>query len=173
ADKVRFVGYDSAGRANVVVLDDVTGDLYEYGKIYSDKNEEEDPNFGKFSNPVVYVVNSQGESERYLYNMNITEKSWAGIAHDMNGRATKVIELFEYKGLTRQSFVDGDKLLINGILTPISKDVHIYVSATGRYMTASSFEQLIIDARAFGEVFEAYTDKAPSEGGKVRVIVVK
>ena len=33
ADKVRYVGYDSSGRANVIVLDDVTGDLYEYGKI--------------------------------------------------------------------------------------------------------------------------------------------
>lgn len=173
ADKVRYVGYDSAGRANVIVLDDVTGDLYEYGKIYSDENKEKDPNFGNFSNPVVYVVNSQGESERYLYNMNITEKSWAGIAHDMNGRATKVIELFEYKGLTRQSFVDGNKLMINGVRAPISEDVHIYVNATGKYMTASSFEQLIIDARAFGESFDAYTDKAPSEGGKVRVIVIK
>ena len=173
ADKVRYVGYDSAGRANVIVLDDVTGDLYEYGQIYSDENEETDPNFGNYSNPSVYVVNSQGESERYLYNMSITEKKWAGVAHDMNGRASKVIELSEYKGLTRQSFVDGNKLMINGVRTPISEDVHIYVNATGKYMTASSFEQLIIDARAFGESFDAYTDKAPSEGGKVRVIVIK
>jgi hypothetical protein len=40
-------------------------------------------------------------------------------------------------------------------------------------MSASSFEQLIIDARAFGESFVAYTDRSPSEGGKVRVIIVK
>jgi len=173
ADKVRFVGYDSAGRANVVVLDDVTGDLYEYGKIYAEDRETPAPPFGTIVNRYAYVVNSQGESERYLCNQSITENSWAGIAHDTEGRAVKVVDLKEFKGLTRQSFVDGDKLLINGILTPTSKDVHIYVSATGRYMTASSFEQLIIDARAFGEVFEAYTDKAPSEGGKVRVIVVK
>lgn len=173
ANKVHYVGYDSTGRANVLVLDDVTGDLYEYGKIFTEDIKQPAPPFGTITNRYAYVINSQGESEKYLCNMNIAENKWAGIAHDLDGRATKVIELTEHKGLTRQSFVNGDKLEINGILTPISKDVHIYVSATGKYMTASSFEQLIIDARAFGESFEAYTDKSPSEGGKVRVIIIK
>jgi hypothetical protein len=173
ADKVRYVGYDSSGRANVIVLDDVTGDLYEYGKLYSD-TEEVYTGGWTVSNPYSWVVNSNGESEHYLCTLALPkEGTWAGIAHNLNGRATKVVELTEYKGLTRRSFVDGSKLDIGGVLTPISEDVHIYVEAIGSYMSASSFEQLIIDARAFGESFVAYTDRSPSEGGKVRVIIVK
>jgi hypothetical protein len=65
---------------------------------------------------------------------------------------------------------------LGSVYAEISEDVHIYVNATGKYMTASgntSFEQLISDARAFGTSFEAYIDRDPAEGGKIRVIVVK
>jgi hypothetical protein len=67
-------------------------------------------------------------------------------------------------------------MMLGGLRAAISEDVHIYVNATGKYMTAASgttFDQLISDARAFGSSFEAYTDRAPSVGGKVRVIVIK
>lgn len=68
AEKITYVGYDWAGRVDKVVLDDVTGDCYEYGLIYyqpaglydvepsdSDEEEEGDKPKTEYRNGVISV----------------------------------------------------------------------------------------------------------------------
>lgn len=180
ADKVLFAAYDSSDRANVIVLDDVTGDRYEYGKFGFETKTDTVP-FGDgtvdISVSYTWVVNSLGKSEEHETTLHqIPKNSWGGLAYDRTGRAIKFVELIKYTGMTRQSFKDNNSILVGGVYTDISNGVHVYLNATGSYLNSAKYdtlEELIIDARAFGTSFEVYTDRAPSDGGSVRIIIVK
>jgi len=173
AQKVLYVGYDNAGRVIIVVLNDVTGDLYEYGKVnYSaEKNES-------------WIVNSKGTSANYKCPDVMPQSDfWGGIylesASNLDGTKTyvrKYISLKQYQGLTRQSFAEGRRMLLDGAYVPISEEVHIFHEASQSFYNVGdygSLDEMLAAARANGSSFEAYTDKAPTEGGKIRVIVIK
>ena len=76
ANKITYVGYDWAGRVDKVVLDDVTGDSYQYGMIYyqpaglyEEKTDEIDKETGKpivnttYRNGIITVKNGGGDTE--------------------------------------------------------------------------------------------------------------
>jgi len=186
ANRVTYLGYDSAGRVNTVVLNDVTGDLYEYGRVrYSTKDE--DPNSPDSYIDVagyVVVVNSKGSSDRYTCPDAMSQTDfWGGVyaeyvpeSNTYSNYVRKYIILKQYRNLTRQSFAEGRRMLLDGAYVQIADEVHVYHEPSKSFYNVGdygSIDEMLAAARANGSTFEAYTDKAPTEGGKVRIIVIK
>ena len=184
--RVFYVEYDSAGNATVILLNDVSGDLYEYGMIRKGTenvySNERNPSTGQYdvigTNIYVWCENSYGESAKQIYGFDtLPTDVWGGIATDRDGENPTIIRLKNYAGMTKQSFGSDNTMLINGVHVPISDKVHIYISSSQTFMKLSDYSNdlasMIASARYNGTSFDVYMEKAPAEGGKVRVIIVK
>ncbi|MDL2273828.1 S-layer homology domain-containing protein [Oscillospiraceae bacterium OttesenSCG-928-G22] len=196
-EDIIHVEYDSSGRVLAVVLDDVTGDLYEYGRlsISSEETEitdsEKNPDYDKVTNPDVpeyitvtlgkgvkrtfWVTNSDGTGKKLTSwgDVSITPTSFVGIAGNYDGSLAAHTALTRRSGLTRDSFVDAESMVIDGVTVPIAEKVHVFMNATNSFVTGKTAEAAVNEARAYSNSFDVYLNKAPEEGGKIRIIIVR
>lgn len=188
------VSYDAAGRANLIVFDDVTGDRYDYGRAWM-YTEEETIGGGVLSATYdrrhIVLANSNGTadisaaqtaslpSDLVASDRNATygrRYVWCGVACGKSGEIEAYRSLSVSVNADRTTFVGSAAVKISGRNVPIASDVQVYLDSTGVFMNASDFSstlELVSAARAQGEKFELLLDASPENGGKVRVIVVK
>ena len=194
ADQITYVGYDWAGRVDKLVLDDVTGDRYEYGMIYyrpAGPQDVEgalpDPDTGEvpqtYQNGEIRVTNGSGQ-ESYVVGSVDGAKSgrFGGIAGSLDklndkNRLAGFMPLNSAGGVRRTQFdLDSMTLTTNEMVIPISSQVQIYSESTGGWYALGddgSVEANLERALAFSNDMTVYYDRTPGEGGKVRVIVLE
>ncbi|MGN8896362.1 S-layer homology domain-containing protein [Flavonifractor sp. HCP28S3_F3] len=179
ASKIPYVGYDWAGRADKVVINDVTGDRYIYGEIYY---KRADPD-GDVTYDTVKVTNSSGSQEFTTYYMDgIKTGVMGGVALSMDklGGQSKLaafMPLQSVKGVGRAQFdLDNMTLTTNSLIIPVADNVECYNKASGEWYKAEgedgSKEALKL-ALAFSNNLTVYYDRSPEAGGKVRVVVAE
>lgn len=180
AAKISFAHLDQKGRLDIIVFDDVTGDLYEYGLVKLSVETVEDTFTDENNNTTNYKynVNKVSVSNRnaptgttqliYASDENKIPKSgFIGIAARADG-----VNLLKFVTLTsatisRSSFKTvGDKTYatVNGTDILVSENVQCQNKITGSWFASLS------DARAFSDNVTVYYDKTPSEGGKIRIV---
>ena len=194
ANKITYVGYDWAGRVDKLVLDDVTGDRYDYGMIYyrpaGPQDVEDavpDPDTGKvpqtYQNGEIRVTNGSGQQSYVVGSVEGAKSGrYGGIAGSLdtlNGkhRLAGYVPLTSADGI-RRSQIDTSTMMLttNEMVLPISSQVQIYSEATGGWYTVSkdaSAKDNLERALAFSNDMTVYYDRTPGEGGKVRIIVLE
>ena len=194
ANKITYVGSDWAGRVDKLVLDDVTGDRYDYGMIYyrpaGPQDVEDavpDPDTGKvpqtYQNGEIRVTNGSGQQSYVVGSVEGAKSGrYGGIAGSLdtlNGkhRLAGYVPLTSADGI-RRSQIDTSTMVLttNEMVLPISSQVQIYSEATGGWYTVSkdaSAKDNLERALAFSNDMTVYYDRTPGEGGKVRIIVLE
>lgn len=190
ANKITYVGYDWAGRVDKLVLDDVTGDRYDYGMIYyrpAGPQDVENADTGKvpqtYQNGEIRVTNGSGQQSYVVGSVEGAKSGrYGGIAGSLdtlNGkhRLAGYVPLTSADGI-RRSQIDTSTMMLttNEMVLPISSQVQIYSEATGGWYTVSkdaSAKDNLERALAFSNDMTVYYDRTPGEGGKVRIIVLE
>lgn len=178
ASKITYVGYDWAGRAAQLVLNDVTGDRYAYGRISYERADEE----SEVSYDTVTVENSGGEqvfTTFYMEGLKNGEMGGLAASMDTLGGQSKLaayMPLQSVKGISRAQFdLDTMTLTTNAMVIPVAEGVECYNKATGNWYPVEDgdSEQALKLALAFSNNLTVYYDRSPDQGGKVRVVVAE
>ncbi|WP_297211698.1 S-layer homology domain-containing protein [uncultured Flavonifractor sp.] len=178
ASKITYVGYDWAGRAAQLVLNDVTGDRYAYGRISYERADEE----SEVSYDTVTVENSGGEqvfTTFYMEGLKNGEIGGLAASMDTLGGQSKLaayMPLQSVKGISRAQFdLDTMTLTTNAMVIPVAEGVECYNKATGNWYPVEDgdSEQALKLALAFSNNLTVYYDRSPDQGGKVRVVVAE
>lgn len=182
ADKISYVGKDYAGRVNFIVFDDVTGDQYTYG--FAKKGTVTgSTNQVDFYNTSVSVEIGQGKySEELVTGAPIKDGDLVGIAASLdqnsnhyklsNWVALKAVENVPRSAFEMNEYINPESKAPIGTVTtrdmvlPIAGNVICYNKTTKSWFTS------LDEARAYSDTLTVYYDRAPQEGGKVRLVVV-
>lgn len=181
---ISYVGKDYAGRVSVIVFDDVTGDIYSYGTAtMTTVTGKKDT-----KNNAVQVSGGKETVGPYITGTSdIKEGSMIGIvpsAEEISStpRLAGWVGLKAVTKVPRSAFaVDRDAQAVGegvvatpigtvttgGMILPIAGNVVCYNSFTKTWFSSLN------EARAYSDQLTIYYDKAPQEGGKVRVVVVE
>ena len=156
--KVRYYSLNPQGEIETLILNDVTGDAYQYGVIT--RYDEEGEGMSRYS---TYQYDVGGVS----YTMAGTTKfqvTAGGVR--ILGEPSNPERLY---GLTavKAGQVTGNQLVAGSQRYTLADGVVVYEYRDGRYYLSS-----LARAESGGDITGWY-DKAESEGGRIRIIVVK
>ena len=183
ASKITYVGKDYAGRVNIIVFDDVTGDRYEYGMAKMGTASGSIDGLS-YTNATVRVEFGSGkQSADLITGASIKEDQLVGIAASLEeiGGTNKLANWMELKSVTkvpRSAFdmydMDTDAgdldpigtVTTSSMILPIAGNVACYNKITKQWFTS------LDEARAYSNSLTIYYDRTPQEGGKVRLVVV-
>ena len=158
ASSIAYVGTDSAGQVNLLVLEDVTGSCYAYG--FLEKGEQTGGSGTmQYTNTTVTVDNGENNTA-YITGLNFTDGAVGGVVGTGEGKVAALMTLTAVEDLTRADFDGSDA--VAGI--PIASGVKVYNAVTETWVTLSQ-------AKAFTDTFTAWYDRDPADGGQIRVIV--
>ena len=182
SSKILYGAKDYAGRYSILVLNDVTGDLYTYGFIWEEEREIGGMVNGQpITNPVVTVETAGKESSVTLVGRagKIAVKTPGGVAVSLNklenySKLAAYVKLTEVKHVHRSAFdMEQKTLRLPQMMLPISEHVVCYNKANRRWFAAEDPMDALNQARAYAETMTVYYDKAPEDGGKVRMVIVE
>jgi hypothetical protein len=107
---IDYVHKNSSGQADVLLLDDVTGNLYTYGVIKRTVTTKTGSTDLESSEKItVSVTNGDGTSDEYAYSGSQSTSGWVGgIAISSDGEVTGMAILTKATGISRSSFYTGD-----------------------------------------------------------------
>ncbi len=184
-DKIAYVGKDYGGRVSVVVLDNVTGDCYDYGYLLAKSepgpgdsvNPDGTPNTDYFEVRTIQVrrggkdgADEYSKPIRTLENLRTGVPG--GVAASGNGTLAGYVELKEIGNVSRTAFdVEEMRLTTTDHHFLISEKVQCFNKTTGKWLDAG--KEGVKAAVAFADTMTVYYDKDPGEGGKIRMIVVE
>ena len=174
---------DYAGRVNFIVFDDVTGDQYTYGfakkgTVTGEKNQV------SFTNTSVSVEIGKGPVQRGAHHRcpPLRTAIWVGIAASLdtisgvpklsNWVALKAVENVPRSAFEMNEYINPESKAPIGTVTtrdmvlPIAGNVLCYNNTTKTWFDSLN------EARAYADTLTIYYDRAPQEGGKVRLVVI-
>ncbi len=187
--KISFAGYDYAGRVKYLVLNDATGDAYTYGYFSYEPPTGGDPIYGDDSDPTkvtgytdiksgTLCVKHAGEngadafSAKANYSESIRNRAPGGVAYTVDGKIAAVVKLTALKDVSRATFdSDGMAVTVSGTTYPVSENVQCYNKTTKTWL--ASGEEGMKAARAYSDSMTLYYDRAPQDGGKIRLVEVE
>ena len=158
--RVKYYALNPQGEIETLILDDVTGDAYQYG-ILSRIDEA-----------------GEGMNKYYSYTYDI-----AGVSYTLPGAGTRYhvsegpIRLLgdpasprSMASLTsaKTGQIVGNQFVAGSLRYTLSESVLVYELREGRYYLSS-----LARAEGSGQTVSAWYDKAESEGGRIRVIVLR
>lgn len=161
---VGYVRTNQAGQADLLVLEDVTGDCYTYGYLKSGTQSGGSGSMS-YTNKTASVENSTGTHGPYVTGISVVTGQAGGIAVS-NSQVTAAVTLTAAGDVARSDFDGEDTVVADGYTIPISDDVQVYNETTDTWTTLGA-------AKAFSSTFTVYYDKTPTTGGKVRLIVAE
>lgn len=182
SSKILYAGKDYAGKYNILVFDDVTGDQYDYGFAKYTPGRHNPDNPWDFSNASITVKNGaqpQGGTELITGSADLRTDDAVGIAASLEtqGGQQKLaasISLQSASGIRRAAYdPDSHMLKVGDSLYPVSQKVWCYNKTTGHWFEADTGYERFELARAYSDDLTVYYDKSPEQGGKIRLVVVE
>ena len=162
-DMIRFYALNTHGEISHLILNDVTGDLHQYGVITG--VTEVSAGLNTMSN-YVYDINGQpgvASSDTTIYNLKV-----GPCQVKMEGPQT-VERLYNLSELKVESILDNQVLTKDDRKYTISDNVVVYIQNRDQSYTLSSLARVLE-----GEyTLTAWYDKPINEGGRVRVIIAR
>lgn len=189
ADLIAYVHKDYAGNADIVVFNDVTGDRYDYGffKVNTEGGQTSEDGTTTQRMDYVTVTNALKPDDDSKLLINNGEHLRNGRAGGivvgptrMDGKVTLggYVELLSADVKASAFDVDAMTVTTNSMILPISERVMCYNETTKKWFSVGDgkadedYVKALNLARAFSENATIYYDKAPDQGGKVRLVVV-
>lgn len=178
--KIAFVSLDYAGRVSCVILNDVTGDCYQYGFLIYKSEEvpftDLDGTQSSYTRNTVSVRQGGDDGSEIVSTPVQTITSFrtgaAGGLAVANGKLAGWVELTALKGVHRSAFdVDEMTLTTTDNIWPVAEKVECYNKTTGEWYAPG--EKGLASAIAFSDTLTVYYDKAPDQGGKIRLVVAE
>ena len=175
--KISYAATDYAGRVNYLVLSDATGDCYEYGFLHVESTTGRD-DFGDFTTETAYV--RQGDASGNEIKSTpapfigmIRGGVAGGVAFSADkSRIVGSVTLESITKVSRSAFdVDNMPVTVGGVIYPIAEEVQCYNKSARSWFEPG--ETGMEKARAYSETLTIYFDRAPEEGGKVRMIAAE
>jgi len=175
AGKVLSINYESGGRANLILLNNVTGDAWLYGLTAIERGRSEEMQVpdgqGGWETIVSYLPNlayidNQNGRQTFEDPGSLARNSGDnayGLAIGTNGNVIASAACTRVNNIRRTDF-SGNTLMVSGIQTTIPGDLQVYIKATGEYVA-------INEARLYSNNFTVFLDKPAADGGKVRFIM--
>lgn len=177
ASRIQYVGKDYAGKINLLLFDDVTGDQYEYGfaKYSAATQDPDDP--WSFTNASISVENGGSGLGPLTGGSSFRNGDAIGIARSLETRDGRnklagSVALESLSGIRRSAYdPDARTITGGGMVLPVSDQVWCYNKTTGHWFSEGL--DGLEEARAYSDDLTVYYDKAPEQGGKVRLVVVR
>jgi len=167
ASQILYTHTDYAGKIDIIVLNDVTGDCYSYGFVKSDV-EQDSSEFGTTYNKVISVTNSTGTAGPVLGGNSMSDGDIGGIAVSIDGRTLAgSATLTKVTGVSRTAFFERDGktyVTLSNAVFEVSDKAQYWNNAADVWFNSLS------EARAFAAALTVYYDRAPELGGKVRFV---
>lgn len=177
ASKILYAGKDYAGKYNILVFDDVTGDQYNYG--FAKFTPARDTDGMDYDNPRISVQND-GESQTLVCGTTFRNGEVIGIAASLetldneHKLAGSVTNLNSASDIGRTAYdPDTHTLRVGDEIIPISQEVWCYNKSTGYWFDGKTGYERFEQIRAYSDSLTVYYDRAPSQGGKIRLVVVE
>lgn len=177
---VDTVRLNSAGQVELLVLQDVTGNCYEYGRLsrYSGEDGILTQSTPKriYSN-AVSLTNAAGESKKYLSaHVAGVYTTYYGITlntySSSNQQVAAMAKLTESRDIAANAFfLNGEDWYaqVDNSEMPVSEKVQVYFEATGQWHNGLD---ALRTALANGTLLDVHYDRTTTTGAQVRVIVV-
>ncbi|MCR5388542.1 MAG: S-layer homology domain-containing protein [Lachnospiraceae bacterium] len=178
ATSVSYYHLNSSDEIDILVLNDVTGNIYTYGALKYELPNQVYVNADGNTNKNLIVVNSADPkgSTTYSYTGSISP-DYGGISRTYSStgtlEASKIVEFSGSNTLEAKNFVrkNGDYYAnIGDVTIPVSEKVEIYNSVTKR---TYSGEEGLLFAMKSGMTMVCYHDRTYTSGAQVRLIVLK
>lgn len=155
SSRVRYARKNFAGQIDVLVLNDATGDGYTYGMIYSEDD-------------TIILKNGKGGLGPIESSYLVSSGKPGGIALTADGSGIASVTKLPYEEkVDRTAFYEEDDhwyVTIRGEAVRVSDEVACYNRVTDGW-----FETLD-EARAYSANLTVFYDRAPDQGGKIRVV---
>jgi len=177
AADVISVSFDSGGRADLILLRNVSGDAWMYGFTTSEQGRYSSTDITDENGNVVDTVTSYVPNRVIMENQYGTQSyndyrslgktsgsNIYGVAVGTNGSVIASKACVRVNNIRRSDFSGNTSLTVSGVSRPIPDDLMVYVQATKEYIS-------ITDARIYSNNFTVFLDKPAAEGGKPRFIV--
>ena len=169
---------NSSGTADIIVLQEVTGDAYTYGKLKESWENENGPDKGNRS---VTVENGTGGLSSLLTGLSFKDGSFGGVVKStirtpigtgsyQPDKASSIITLTEIKNVRPSDFFQtetGTYITVQGKTYQVSDKVECYKSASKTWFTQESGQARLNACKAFSSDLTIYVDPI---GSKVRVV---
>ena len=173
---------NSAGKVDLILLKNVTGNCYQYGKLNRFTDNQGivlNPSSPRpVQNPAATLINGTGTSRKHLCSFHVsTYNAYHGVAlHSYNDTYQEVTSLItlnqspEHAG-SDFSLSDGDwYATVDHYEIPVSPNVQIYIEPTEQWLNG---QDAIPTAVASGMSLTLFYDRTPTTGAQVRVIVAR
>lgn len=169
---------NSSGTVDIIVLQEVTGDAYTYGKLKESWENENGPDKGNRS---VTVENGTGGLSSLLTGLSFKDGSFGGVVKStirtpigtgsyQPDKASSIITLTEIKNVRPSDFFQtetGTYITVQGKTYQVSDKVECYKSASKTWFTQESGQARLNACKAFSSDLTIYVDPI---GSKVRVV---
>ena len=174
---VSYYHLNSAGQVDVLLLKDVTGNCYSYGRVLLYSGQD-GINLGSGSmtayNSAAALVNSSGTSGKSLCSISLSGGRYAGVALEQHSSGNTIITAV--RTLTTATadrddlFLDGDDWYVeaDGTVLPISSQVELYLASADTWLSGEDGLAVVL---AEGLDLTLYLDDA--SGSQVRIIVAE
>lgn len=184
-NRISFVSYDYAGRVRCLVLDDVTGDAYQYGYFYYERGAETEETKDPDTLCVRQAPDEGGPGDKFSDKgtflgsvrtgvpggVAFSPRSVAGSGSGISYQVAATVTLSSLPGVNRSAFDPEDMTVtVAGVSYPISDKVQCYNKTTKSWFKAG--KEGMEAARAYSDDLTLYYDRTPNQGGKIRLIVV-
>lgn len=176
-DKISFVSYDYAGRVKYILLNDVTGDTYQYGYFtYYSRLGSNEP--GGPMPPQLCVRQGDADGkETYsprgiIYQgSSVRQNAPGGVAYTGGGTIAATVTLSSAQHIARSAFdLDDMSVNIGGVSYVISPSVQCYNKTSKTWFAPGKAG--VEAARAYSDDLTLYFDRPAAQGGKIRLIEV-
>ncbi|MGE4353067.1 MAG: S-layer homology domain-containing protein [Oscillospiraceae bacterium] len=166
SSEILYAATNSDGEVNLLVLNDVTGNAYTYGILYTGTMSTTTGGLTA-TNRTVCVENYDGTTDDYIVTSStIKDETIGGISVKSDGKVAGVATLESESSVSRSSFDGTDTVTIDGVDVPISDDVQVYNSENENWITLSA-------AKAYTDTFTVYYSGEIGEDAVVRIVVIE
>ena len=180
ASAVSYYHTNSAGQVDVLLLEDVTGNCYDYGEItvYTGSDGINLGSGGSSGmdayNRAAVLTSSGGSTSKFLCALSASTGSMVGVAmgrySDSYEKAASLQKLTKLTGVTAADFFqeDGDWYVeADGEEYPVSEQVQVLFESSETWLEGESG---LTTALADAAGLTLYCDRDPDQGGQIRVI---
>ena len=151
--KIQLARLNDAGKVDLLILDNVSGDSFIYGIAKIGKTTEGNLDGSTSEVDTLTLQFGKDQSVGPFYQTPLRSGEWGGIAVN-SGTVTRIVtnvKLSKLSGVTNQQWLDEDTVLVNQQPYAVSDQVRCYNRTTGLWITVGA-------ARAFGESMTLYVD---------------
>ena len=181
-ERITYIHKNYAGNIDVILLNDVTGDRYDYGFVSFTASKSHGSGVDDGFDPATITISNGVKGAGPLEcSIQVGNGTLGGIVAKPNGKSLASYVELEKVTDVRSSAFDMENMTIttNSAVYHISSQVQCYNKTTdtwftvGENPTEEAYKAALNQARAFSDTLTLYLDKSPDEGGKVRIIVVE